>query len=284
MNNTDFKQKYGPWAFVAGASMGLGAALSHGAAARGLNVVMLARGEQLLRETAGDVRDKHGVEVRVLAGDLAGPGIGNTIADATADLEIGLLVYNATYAPHGRFLDVPMDENLKSITINCITMPVLCNLFGKKMAERQRGGIALLGSLAATSGALNFAVYHAGKAFEWNFAETLWTELGELGIDVTAMLIGSMSSPSYLEYVKYLDPAYAGRPDAKDPLERARARLFNPSAPEDVVRALYEQLPNGPVCYPNPADQDLGTTSFSLPRTEAIAVWRGLQETPMRTS
>jgi hypothetical protein len=92
-----------------------------------------------------------------------------------------------------------------------------------------------------------------------------------------------MSSPSYLEYVKYLDPAYAGRPDAKDPLERARARLFNPSAPEDVARALYEQLPDGPVCYPNPADEDLGTTSFSLPRTEAIAVWRGLLETPMRT-
>jgi short-subunit dehydrogenase len=280
----DFKQKYGPWAFVAGASMGLGAALSHDAAARGLNVVMLARNDQLLRETADDVHNKHGVEVRTITGDLAGPDIGNTVADATADLEVGLLVYNATYAPHGRFLDVPMDENLKSVTINCITMPIFCNLFGQKMADRKRGGIALLGSLAATSGAINFAIYHAGKAFGWNFAETLWTELGELGIDVTAMLIGSMSSPSYLEYAKYLDPAYAGQPDAKDPLERARARLFNPSAPEDVARALYDQLPNGPVCYPNRADEDLGTTSFGLPRPEAIAVWRGLQETPMKTT
>ena len=51
-----FQERYGPWAFIAGASMGIGAALSHEAAARGLNVVMLARGEALLKEEADRVR------------------------------------------------------------------------------------------------------------------------------------------------------------------------------------------------------------------------------------
>jgi uncharacterized protein len=278
----NFSEKYGPWAFIAGASMGLGAALSNNAAARGLNVAMLARGEKLLRQTADEVSSKHGVEVRPIVGDLAASDIGEIIGDATADIEVGLLVYNATLAPMGRFLDVPMEEQLKSVTINCVTMPVLCHLFGKGMAERKRGGIGIVSSLAAASGTLNFAAYNAGKAFEWNFAESLWTELAEVGVDATTILVGPMASPSFLEYVKYIDPAYSGDAKSPDPLERARARQFNPSAPDDVANALYDQLAGGPVCFSHHADEDLGLTTFALPRTEAIAVWRGLQETPLK--
>ena len=66
-----FHEQYGPWALVAGASMGIGAALSHEAAARGLNVVMLARGREQLERTADDVRTTYGVETRTLPADLA---------------------------------------------------------------------------------------------------------------------------------------------------------------------------------------------------------------------
>ncbi len=55
--------------------MGIGAALSHEAAARGLNVLMLARGAQQLEDTAAAVRDGHDVEVRTLASDLTDPGV-----------------------------------------------------------------------------------------------------------------------------------------------------------------------------------------------------------------
>ena len=58
-----FTDEYGPWAFVAGASMGIGAALSHEAARRGLNVFLLARGAEQLRITAEEIRAEHGVEV-----------------------------------------------------------------------------------------------------------------------------------------------------------------------------------------------------------------------------
>ena len=150
---TSFAERYGPWALIAGGSMGIGAALSHGAAARGLNVVMLAHGEEQLERTAGEVREHHGVEVRTLRADLVDPGVGATVSEATDDLQVGLLVYNATIAPAGRFVDVPLEVHLDSVAVNCATPTALCHLFGRKMVERRRGGIGLVSSMGGTQGA-----------------------------------------------------------------------------------------------------------------------------------
>ena len=95
----DFRGRYGPWALVAGASMGIGAALSHEAARRGLDVVLLARGREQLEATAADVAEQHGVQVRTIAADLASPDIGEVVAGAASDLEVGLFVYNAAVGP-----------------------------------------------------------------------------------------------------------------------------------------------------------------------------------------
>ena len=280
----NFNDKYGPWAFIAGASMGLGAALADNAAARGLNVVTLARSADLLDKNAGQMRVRYGVEVRVIPGDLTAPGIVETIADATADLEVGLLVYNATLAARGRFLDVPFDEQLGCVTISCVTLPALCKLFATKMAARGRGGIGIVSSLSATSGSLYYAAYNAGKAFEWIFGETLWSELAEVGIDVNTMLAGAMPSPGYNRMIERLDPAYGKGAESDDLLDRARARVFHPTAPDTAAKALYDQLPYGPVCFAHPGDEDIGIHALALPRAEAIALWRQVQETPQRTS
>ena len=156
-----FTERYGPWAFVAGASMGIGAALSHEAARRGLHVLMLARGAEALEDTAAAVRATHGVETRTLVADLADPDIAAIVESAVADLDIGLFVYNAAVAPAGRFLDVDRDVQLLSVTVNCATPVTLCHLMGRRMVARGRGGIGLVSSNAATQGAVNFATYNA---------------------------------------------------------------------------------------------------------------------------
>ena len=89
-----FVDRYGPWAVVAGASTGLGAAFADGCAARGLNVVVLARRAALLEETAVGIRDRHGVEVRAVTLDMADADLGAKLANATDGLEVGLLIYN----------------------------------------------------------------------------------------------------------------------------------------------------------------------------------------------
>ncbi len=280
----EFKAKYGPWAFIAGASMGIGAALSHEAAARGLDVVMLARGEERLREEGARVRDQHGVDVRELVGDLADPGVGKVVADATDDLEVGLLVYNATIAMQGHFLDVPLDDQLASVAVNCATPLVLVNLFGRGMADRGRGGIALVSSTGGTAGSVNFSTYNAGKAYEWVLAETLWAELEPVGVDVTSILVGPTYSPNYAAFMDTLDPAKRGSRETQDPLDRARARLFDPSTPEEVAVALYDQLGDGPVCYSHPDDEFIARATLALPRGQAVALWQGVMNTSTRKS
>jgi short-subunit dehydrogenase len=280
---TDFSERYGPWALVAGASMGIGRAYSHEAARRGLNVVMLARGEELLRQIADEVSAEHSVETRPVVADLSDPEIGAHLAAATDDLDIGLFVYNAAIAMHGYFLDVPLDDQLASVAVNCATPIILCNLFGKPMVERGRGGIVMVSSNGGIAGAINFGTYNAGKAFEWILAETLWTELAERGVDVTTIMVGPTSSPNYGAFQATLDPALAGSRDTDDPLDRARARLRDPSTPEAVAVASYDALGVRPVCFSHPDDEMIFRGTLALPRDEAIGVWRGLQETSTRT-
>jgi uncharacterized protein len=277
-----FAEKYGPWAFVAGASTGIGAALSHEAARRGLNVLMMARGAARLDEAARSVRRAHGAEVRTLAADLADPDIASSVEEAVAGLEVGLFVYNAAVAPAGRFLDVDLGKHLLSVTVNCATPVVLCHLLGRPMVERGRGGIALVSSNGAIAGAVNFSTYNAGKAFEWILAETLWTEFGESGVDVTAILVGATASPNYLAFAETLDPELCGRPDTDDALDRARSRLMKPNPPEQVATALYDQLRSGPVSWADPDDEFVSRKCLAMPRADAVAVWRGVQETSTR--
>lgn len=281
---TEFSERYGTWALVAGASMGIGRAFSHEAARRGLNVVMLARGEERLRDVAKEVSDEHGVETRAVVADLADPGIGSVVGDATDGLEVGLLVYNATIAMFGRFLDVALDDQLASVAVNCATPIVLCNMFGRSMAARGRGGIVLVSSNGGTAGAINFGTYNAGKAFEWILGETLWTELGDAGVDVTTIMVGPTSSPNYNAFQATLDRDLCSRRDSDVPVDRARARLLYPSTPEEVAVAGYDALGSPtPVSFAHPDDEWIFYATLALPRDDAVATWRGVQETATRT-
>jgi uncharacterized protein len=279
---TTFVDRYGPWALVAGASMGIGAALSHEAAARGCNVVLLARGRETLDRTAADVRARHGVDTLTVAADLADPDIGRIVADAVGHLDIGLFVYNAAVAPAGPFLDVDVDLQVLSVKVNCLTPTILCHWFGPRLVARGRGGIGMVSSNAATQGAINFSTYNAGKAYEWILAESLWAEWRDAGVDVTNIFVGATSSPNYNAFQDTLDPELCNRTDTDDPLDRARARLMRPNPPEQVATALYDQLGSGPVCYADPDDEFVSRRCFALPRDEAVGVWTGLQQTSLR--
>jgi len=277
-----FTDKYGPWAFIAGASMGIGAALSNEAAARGLNVLMLARGRPKLEEAAAAVKDKHGVEVRTLAADLTDLAVVDQVAEAVADIDVGLFVYNAAVAPAGLFLDVDLAAQLASITANCATPLALCHLLARPMVDRGRGGIALIGSNAANAGAVKFAAYHAGKAFQWIFAESLWAELGDHGVDATCMFVGATNGANYKFFMDTLDPELCNKPNSDDPLDRARSRLLKPTPPAQVARLLYDQIGSGPVCFADPDDEWVSRRCMEMERVDAVKVWRGVQETSLR--
>src|SRR5512135_63679 len=103
--DTRFQSRYGPWAIVAGASVGLGAEYATQLAARGLNLVLIARRAELLDALSVKLSAEHAVQVRPLVLDLAQPDSVERVVAQTRDLEIGLLVYNAGFSAIGLFLD-----------------------------------------------------------------------------------------------------------------------------------------------------------------------------------
>ncbi len=193
----DFRERYGPYALVAGASVGLGEAFARRLAERGLNLVLIARRQDALEQLAADLRTRHAIEVRTLAADLGQSDLRGLIERAVAGLTIGLLVYNAAYSVIGPFIDHSLDEQLRVLEVNCRGPLVFSHLLGKAMAERGRGGIVLMSSMAGSQGGPWLATYAASKAFNLVLAEGLWDEMEERGVDVVACRAGATRTPGY---------------------------------------------------------------------------------------
>lgn len=233
----DFADRYGPWAIVAGASEGVGSEFAREVARRGCNVVLLARRRVVLDELADDIRAASpDVQVRVLVVDLAEPDATASVIEATADLDVGLLMYNAgADANYKPFLELPLSASLGMIHRNCVVPTELCHHYGAAMVARKSGGIILVGSGAAFAGAPNMVAYGSTKAFDMVFAEALWTELHAHGVDVLSLVLGETDTPA-------LRRLRAQRGQVDDP----NAPLPGVTSVEEVVADALDHLPLGP--------------------------------------
>jgi uncharacterized protein len=224
------RAKYGPWAVIAGGSDGVGAEFARLLAESGLNLVLVARNPQPLATTANACRE-HGVEVRTVAVDLAdGAGAGGVIA-ATADVEVGLFIYNAGANTCSKeFLDANLADFQRVVDLNMTAMMALVQHYGRPMRDRRRGGILLVGSMAGYLGSVRHTVYGGVKAFGRIFAEGLWLELRDHNVDVLHLVLGVTRTPA---------------------MQRVGLNFDVPglrvAEPRDVAREGLEQLPNGPV-------------------------------------
>ena len=197
MSDESFVRRYGSWAVVAGASEGLGAAWADALAARGLNLVLFARRPDALEATAASVRGRPRVEVRTRVFDLADSGFAAELDRLARELEVGFAVFNAAHAPRGQFLDLALEDQLRSVEVNCRGPLTMTHVLGKRMAARGRGGLVLMSSLTAFSGSPFIATYGATKAFNLVLGEGLWFELRSRGVDVLACAAGATLTPGF---------------------------------------------------------------------------------------
>lgn len=194
---THFIDRYGPWALIAGASEGLGEAFARALARRGLNLILIARREDKLRNLASDLATQYKIDVHPLALDLADVELPERLREGVGDREVNLLIYNAAYSHVGGFLEQSLATKLRMIDVNCRGPVVLCHELGAGMRARGRGGIVLMGSMAGMQGSPRLATYAASKAFDLVLAESLWGELHEHGVDVIACVAGATRTPGF---------------------------------------------------------------------------------------
>ncbi len=199
MDTASFRRSYGPWALVAGASQGIGEAFSRQLAERGLNLVLIARGAAGLEALAKELRATCGVEVRALPMDLGRPDLAETLRAEVADLEIGLLVYNACYSTVGEFFEYDLASKLNILDVNCRGPLSAISVLAPPMIERGRGGILLMSSASGFQGSALIATYAASKSFNTVLGEGLWEEFRHSGVDVLAFAAGATSTPNFCE-------------------------------------------------------------------------------------
>ena len=215
-----FVTTYGPWAVVAGASEGLGAAFAQALAARGVNLLLLARRAELLEAVATKLRAT--VEVRTEICDLARPDLAAALEALTSNIDIGLGVYNAAYAPVGDLHTRAASDLLQVIDVNVKGPLLFARTLAPKMVARGRGGIVLMSSLAGFQGAPRIAAYAASKAFNVVLGESLWSELRPHGVDVVVSCAGAVRTPGYATAAKADAP---GTLDASIVAEQTLAAL-----------------------------------------------------------
>jgi short-subunit dehydrogenase len=192
-----FSSRYGPWAVVAGASAGIGAAFAEALAERAVNLVMIARGEARLKEIRRAIETNFGVATKVLKADLADSDSLTALERETRDLDVGLLVYNATFPVIGPFLERPLDEHMRLIDVNCRAPLRFVHHWGRRFGQRGRGGILLMSSMASFQGTPYISHYGASKAYNLVLGEGLWYELRDAGIDVTVCCAGATDTPNF---------------------------------------------------------------------------------------
>ena len=181
-----------PRALVTGASSGIGEAFARALAARGQDLVLVARSAGRLESLAAELRTTHGVRADVIVADLSEPGAADAIAAELAEreIEIGTLVNNAGFGSHGEFASLDGDREREEIMVNAFSPVALTQALLPSMLARRQGAIINVASTAAFQPVPYMATYGATKAFVLSFSEALAEEVRSQGVRVLALCPG----------------------------------------------------------------------------------------------
>ena len=181
-----------PVALVTGASAGLGAEFARQLAARGHDIVAVARRRDRLEQLARELGDGHGVRVEVVAADLADIDAPRVIADHVAGLglDVDYLVNNAGSAGPDLIEDRDWDAHASFFRLMMTSMAHLCHLFAPGMCERGYGRIINVASVAGRIAQARDTNYGPTKAYVVALSEALHLRCRHQGVNVCALCPG----------------------------------------------------------------------------------------------
>jgi short-subunit dehydrogenase len=225
-----FKERYGNTALIAGGSEGIGAAYAHALAARGMDLVLIARRKELLDATAHQIAEQFGVKVLPIICDLTDADAVEQIIHIIGDMPIDFLVYNAALSYIGPYLTTDVSTHTDIAKVNMLSPLIMLHHFGGKMVEQRKGGIVLMSSIAGFQGSGYLSTYAATKAFNRVLAEGLWYEWQSKGVDVIACCAGATATPNYFD-------THPGKASILEP---------KPQMPEQVVEECLRKIGTTP--------------------------------------
>lgn len=254
MNRAEFHAKYGPVALVTGASSGIGKSFADALAALGMDLVIVARRVPRLAMLAADLEGKFGIRVTICPADLSQTAAARLILDATASLDVGLLVSNAGFGLKGDLAAGDPQVMTDLLMVNCHSPMLLAHGFIPRLRARRRGGIIFISSIEALIGCPYSAAYSASKAFVNGLGEGLWGELTPDGLDVLTVCPGATDTEAAA--LQGIDIA----------------TLHDVMPPAEVAKLALQNITNGPVLMTSEHYKRNFDRLLSMPRREALTL------------
>jgi len=195
-NNSTTPMADGNFALITGASSGIGSCFARALAARGMNLVLVARSKEKLEELAREIAAKHPLRIEVIEQDLSLEGAAVRLAAILKErgIAVALLVNNAGFGAHGEFWKLPLDRQSEMLRLNIVTLTELTHLLLPAMVERRAGGIINVSSTASFQPIPYTSVYAATKAYVTSFSMGLAEEVSEYGVKVLALCPGGTAT------------------------------------------------------------------------------------------
>ena len=214
---------------ITGASSGIGEVFARRLAARGRNVLLVARSEEKLGTLCNELGRSNSIRAQHVALDLSLPESPARLFEETEKrgLSIDLLVNNAGFGSFGDFAKADLARELNMIDLNVKALVELTYRFLQPMRERKQGAIINVASTAAFQGVPFMATYAATKAFVLSFSEALWEENRSHGIKVMALCPGVTET-------NFFEAAHGQKPPARAS-----------QTPEEVVDTALRGLARG---------------------------------------
>jgi short-subunit dehydrogenase len=219
------------FALVTGASQGLGAVFARALAARGQNVILVARSRDKLENLARELKRSESVLAEALEFDLTSPSAGPRLVQQLRDrkLQVNLLVNNAGFGVRGEFRNVTLQRQMEMLSLNNAAVVELTYSLLPSLMEHPQAGIINVSSTAGFQPIPYASLYAATKSFLTSFSLGLQEELRSNRVSVVTLCPGRILAD--------------GHPGEGKNGNRKFGFVYQ--SPEDVVREALESLANG---------------------------------------
>ena len=199
----------GKTALITGASTGIGKELAKEFAKDKIDLVLVARSEDVLTKNAKELEHKYGIKAYVLAKDLSEPESAEKLNENTkeAGLHIDYLVNNAGFGDHGYFVESNLSKQQDIINLNILALTKLTHLYAQNMVAKKSGTILNIASTAAFQPGPLMSVYFATKHYVLAFSEALTEELKQHNVKVCTLCPGPTES-SFFKLAEMSDHSF----------------------------------------------------------------------------
>jgi len=253
------------WAAVTGAAGGMGADFARELARKGYGLVLAARRKPAMESLAAEIRAASpGTAIVVVEADLGTEGGRARLLEATAGLDVEVLVNNAGYGAYGAFDAIPDAEEKAMLDLDVVALTQLTKAFASRMRRAGRGYVLETASIGAFQPCPLYGSYGAAKAYVLSYGLAVREELRGSGVSVTVLCPGVTRTGFF---------AAAGQ----SKLSGFQKRSMQES-PEVVRGALAALFRRKAVFVPGAMNRLNAFMTRFVPRTAAARIARNLME------